>query len=355
VGAEPADGRLRVFLRTEAGSAAVLLSMAVAALAWVNISASSYEAVWGARLSVILAGGGGIAGPARVGQQRADDLLLLRLRPWRPAASSTWANCASGARLALPVAAGLGGLAIPVVIYLAVNAGGPGGSRLGRGHVHGLGVRRLGTLAPDRPPVPPTGWRAFLLSVAVVDDLVSLVVIGAAYSKAVVLAPLGHRGRDLRRDPAPAPGPDPGRDRLRGGGDRGVGCGPEVRRRPGGRRPVDGPADLRPTRRPGQTWSGASDLFRSFREQPTPGLAQVRRRAGLATALSPNERLQQLYHPWTSYVIVPLFALAKRRHPRSAQPSLPAPTPPPSRWASSSGTSRASRSASPARRGCSPA
>ena len=49
---------LRVFLRTETGSAAVLLGMAVAALAWVNISASSYEAVWGARLSVILAGGG---------------------------------------------------------------------------------------------------------------------------------------------------------------------------------------------------------------------------------------------------------------------------------------------------------
>ena len=53
----------------------------------------------------------------------------------------------------------------------------------------------------------------------------------------------------------------------------------------------------------------ASDLFRSFREQPTPDLAQSAR-AGLALALSPNERLQQLYHPWTSYVIVPLFALA---------------------------------------------
>jgi hypothetical protein len=39
----------------------------------------------------------------------------------------------------------------------------------------------------------------------------------------------------------------------------------------------------------------ASDLFRSFREQPTPELAQSAR-AGLATALSPNERLQQLYH-----------------------------------------------------------
>jgi hypothetical protein len=47
---------LRIFLRTETGSAAVLLGMAVAALAWVNIDASSYAAVWGAGLSVRLAG-----------------------------------------------------------------------------------------------------------------------------------------------------------------------------------------------------------------------------------------------------------------------------------------------------------
>jgi len=31
---------------------------------------------------------------------------------------------------------------------------------------------------------------------------------------------------------------------------------------------------------------------------------------GLRSAISANERLQQLYHPWTSYIIVPLFALA---------------------------------------------
>ncbi len=47
-----------------------------------------------------------------------------------------------------------------------------------------------------------------------------------------------------------------------------------------------------------------------------PDLAQSAR-AGLASALSPNERLQQLYHPWTSYVIVPLFALANAGIPLS--------------------------------------
>jgi protein-disulfide isomerase len=53
----------------------------------------------------------------------------------------------------------------------------------------------------------------------------------------------------------------------------------------------------------------ATDLFRVFREQPTSELAQSAR-VGLREALSPNERLTQLLHPFSSYVVVPLFALA---------------------------------------------
>ena len=49
---------LRMFLRTETGSAAVLLGMVVVALIWVNADASSYDAVWTARLSVRLEGAG---------------------------------------------------------------------------------------------------------------------------------------------------------------------------------------------------------------------------------------------------------------------------------------------------------
>jgi protein-disulfide isomerase len=53
----------------------------------------------------------------------------------------------------------------------------------------------------------------------------------------------------------------------------------------------------------------ATDLVRRFREQPTPELARSAR-LGVGSAISPNERLQLLYHPWTSYLIVPVFALA---------------------------------------------
>jgi Na+/H+ antiporter NhaA len=296
---------LRTFLRTETGGAAVLLAMALVALAWVNINASSYDAVWAARLSVRLAGGG----------------VSLDLREWVNSGLMTFFFFVFGLearrefdmgelrerrRLALPVAAGLGGLIVPVTIYLAVNAGGPA--------AHGWGTAMstdtafaLGTLAITGPRFPDR-VRAFLLSVAVVDDLVSLVVIGAAYSRAVAPVPLGVAAGIfavillLRRA------------RIRYGLAYAVlgiaawvavlksGVDPVVVGLVMGLLTFAYPAARTDLER-------ASDLFRSFREQPTPELAQSAR-AGLATALSPNERLQQLYHPWTSYVIVPLFALA---------------------------------------------
>ncbi|MEJ7814710.1 MAG: Na+/H+ antiporter NhaA [Rubrobacter sp.] len=51
---------LREFLRTETGGASVLLSAAIAALVWVNVDASSYDALWGTTLSIDV-GGAGVA------------------------------------------------------------------------------------------------------------------------------------------------------------------------------------------------------------------------------------------------------------------------------------------------------
>jgi protein-disulfide isomerase len=53
----------------------------------------------------------------------------------------------------------------------------------------------------------------------------------------------------------------------------------------------------------------ATELTRSFREQPTPELARSAQ-LGVLSAISLNERLQYELHPWTSYAVVPLFALA---------------------------------------------
>jgi protein-disulfide isomerase len=54
---------------------------------------------------------------------------------------------------------------------------------------------------------------------------------------------------------------------------------------------------------------GAAARFRAFRQSP---MAEVGRSAqdALSRAVPVNERLQLVLHPWTSYVIVPVFALA---------------------------------------------
>jgi len=296
---------LRTFLRTETGSAVVLLATAVAALAWVNIDASSYAAVWHARLSVRL-GGTGISQDLRgwvnsglmtffffiIGLEARREFDMGELRERR--------------RLALPVAAGLGGLVIPVAIYLAVNAGRPTavgwGTAMSTDTAFALGMLALtGPRFPDRV-------RAFLLTAAVVDDLVSLVVIGTAYSRSVALVPLAAAAGIFGLILA-----------LRRAGIRygivyamlGIaawvavfesGVDPVVVGLLMGLLTYAYPAARTDLER-------ATEAFRSFREQPTPELARSAS-IGLTSAISPNDRLQQLYHPWTSYVIVPLFALA---------------------------------------------
>jgi Na+/H+ antiporter NhaA len=298
---------LRAFLRTETGGAAVMLAAALAALVWVNAAASSYDAVWQARLSVRVAGAG----------------VSLDLREWVNSGLMTLFFFIFGLearrefdigqlrerrRLALPVLAGLGGMLVAAGIYLAVNAGGAGAGAGGWGAAMSTDTAfALGLLALTGPRFPDR-VRAFLLSVAVVDDLVSLVVIGAAYSDAIHMIPLAAGAGIL------AVAVIARRLRIRYGLAYAVlGIAAWVAFLKSGVDPVVSglimglvtyayPAGRGELER-------ASDLFRTFREQPTPELARSAG-IGLAAALSPNERLQQLYHPWTSYVIVPLFALA---------------------------------------------
>src|SRR5437762_395285 len=64
--AEPASGRtawarnlaapIRSYLHAEAGGAVALAAAAVAALAWANVSPSSYASVWGTRFALVLGG-----------------------------------------------------------------------------------------------------------------------------------------------------------------------------------------------------------------------------------------------------------------------------------------------------------
>jgi Na+/H+ antiporter NhaA len=209
-------------------------------------------------------------------------------------------------RVTLPLAAGLAGMAVPVLIYLAFNAG--------KSSAHGFGAAMstdtafaLGVLVLVGPHFPDR-LRAFLLTASVVDDLVALVVIATVYSQSVSLDYLALGVAVLGVVLA-----------LAVSGFRtgfvylGLGIAAWLAMTKSGVDPVVVGLAMglmtyaSPASR--TDLEHASDLFRLFREQPTPELARSAT-VGVQSAISPNDRLQQLFHPWTSYVIVPLFALA---------------------------------------------
>jgi Na+/H+ antiporter NhaA len=296
---------LRKFLRTETSGAAVLLAATVAALAWVNVDPSSYDSFWGTTLSIDVGGTG----------------VSLELREWVNSGLMTFFFFVVGLearrefdlgelrerrRFALPLLAGIGGMAVAVAVYLLFN--------VGQSSAHGWGIAMstdtafaLGLLALVGPRFPDR-LRAFMLTVVVVDDILALVVIATVYTEEVTVsalvvavalfgAVLVARAIGVRR----------------GFLYLGLGAAIWVALLESGVEPVVVGlamgllAYAYPAAR--SELERATERFREFREQPTPELARSVG-VGLRAAVSPNERLQLLYHPWTSYLIVPLFALA---------------------------------------------
>jgi Na+/H+ antiporter NhaA/predicted DsbA family dithiol-disulfide isomerase len=197
-------------------------------------------------------------------------------------------------------------MAIAVLLFLAVNAGEPS--------ARGWGVAMstdtafaLGMLALIGPRFPER-LRAFLLTVVVIDDMVALLVIAAVYTEQLEVLPLVvacalfavilllSRLRFRQGIVYLVIGIATWVALHRSGVDPivvGLGMGLLTYASPAGRQELE----------------RATVRFRDFREQPTPELARSAR-AGLRQAISPNEHLQDSFHPWTSYAIVPLFALA---------------------------------------------
>jgi Na+/H+ antiporter NhaA len=297
---------VRDFLGTETGGASVLLAGTILALVWANSPWShSYRSLWSTHLALTL-GSSSISMDLRhwvneglmtlfflvVGLEAKRELDLGELRERR--------------RLTIPVVAALGGMSVPVAIYLAFNAGGPGahdwGAAMSTDTAFALGAVALLT------PRAATRLRVFLLTLAVVDDLCALLVIAVAYSThvsmlalvialALFAALLALRYTPQWRRPASVL----------------LGVGLWVAMFESGVDPVISglavglaTSAYPPSR---EDLERATDVTRSFREQPTPELARSAQQSVLS-AISPNERLQYGLHPWTGYLIVPLFALA---------------------------------------------
>jgi Na+/H+ antiporter NhaA len=296
---------LRRFLRTEAGSATVLLSAALVALIWVNVNAGSYETVWSTDLSLRL-GHWGVTQDLRSWVNSGLMALFFLVVGLEARREFDVGELRERSRVTLPLLAGIGGMAGSVGIYLAFNGGhssvGGWGVAMSTDTAFALGMLALiGKRFPDR-------LRSFMLTVVVVDDVIALVVIALVYTEEVAFGALLIAVVLFIAIPAAirvgvrftlayaALGIASWFALLRSGVDPvvlGLALGLVTYATPAAR------ADL----------ERATDLFRQFREQPTSELARTAQ-AGLTSAVSPNERLAQRYHPWTSYAIVPLFALA---------------------------------------------
>jgi Na+/H+ antiporter NhaA len=297
---------VRSFLSTETGGALVLVVAVLAALAWANSPwPDSYDSVWETPLTISI----------------GDHALSAHLREWVNQGLMTLFFLVVGleakreldlgelrqrTRIAIPVVCALGGMALAVALYLAINTGGSG--------AHGWGAvmstdtaLALGTLALVAPS-GSTRLRVFLLTLVVIDDLAALIVIAVAYTEEVSFTALlvalvlfgvlvSLRWAGTWRGPAAVI----------------VGVGIWFAMFESGVDPVIAGLAIGLVTSayppPRDSLERATELTRSFREQPTPELAASAQRS-LASAISPNERIQFRLHPWTSFVVVPLFALA---------------------------------------------
>ena len=297
---------LRDFLATENASAVVLLAATVTALVWANSPWSgAYERLWSTHVEI---GVGGSRLSLELREWVNDGLMALfffvvGLEIRR---EFDMGELRERRRIATPVVAAIGGMTVPALIYLAFNLGQPEargwGIPMGTDTAFALGALTLvGGAFVDR-------LRPFLLTLVIVDDIIALLVIAIVYTddlsvRALVAAVLLFGVVLLMR-----------RLGVRNGVAYFlVGLGLWIATLSSGvHATIAGVAmGLLATASPPsrERLERAGALWRLFREEPTPEYARTASRS-VALAISPNERLQYLFHSWTSYVIVPLFALA---------------------------------------------
>ena len=297
---------VRRFVRSESAGAGLMVAATVVALLWANSPwGASYEALWNTELSIRL-GQRVIAQDLR--QWVNDGLMVfffflvgMEMRRELSMGELTHRN-----RLTVPAIAALAGLAVPALIYLAFNAGGPGaagwGIPISTDTAFVLGVLAL---AGSRLP---TQLRVFLLSLSVVDDIGALTVIAVFYSEDIDVFALAIAGLCVLVFLTLA------RLRVwRGPAYFAVGVVMWLAMYASGVHPTIGGVVLGllvsayPPRRTEVEQAGL--LTQAFRQSPQVDLAR-QAKLSVERAVSPNERIGALLVPWSSYVVVPIFAFA---------------------------------------------
>lgn len=295
---------LRRFLATEVGSGLLLVGATVLALAWANSPWSdAYDRLWAAELGVRING----AELVMDLKHWVDDglmalfFLVVGLEVTREVAVGELRDRRT---VGVPVLAALGGMVLPALIFVAFNAGGPGANGWGVAMATDIAFV-LGALALVGPRCPDQ-LRLFLLTVAIVDDIGAILVIAIFYSDDLSVGPLlaavvlvgaliALRWIRVWRSPAYVVVGLALWLAVYESGVHATIAGVLIGLLIATRAPADS-AELDP-------------YARALTEDTT---AEHARLAGLAvkSTVSPNERVQHALHPWTSYLIVPVFAFA---------------------------------------------
>jgi Na+/H+ antiporter NhaA len=122
---------LSTFVRTETGSAMLLLAVTLLAIVWAAVAPSSYEAVWTTRLSVRL-GNDTVGQDLRGWVNNGLMTLFFFVIGLEARRSIDIGDLRERSRVLLPLLAGVGGMVASIAIYLLLNAG--------SGGAHGWGI-----------------------------------------------------------------------------------------------------------------------------------------------------------------------------------------------------------------------
>ena len=173
------------FFKSQAAGGILLLVCACAALVAANSGlAHRYHDLWSTRVAI---GAGGRDLSLTIHQWINDGLmavffLLVGLEIKREALAG---ELASPRQAALPIAAAIGGMIVPALMYVLVSGSGPSA----RGWAIPMATDiafALGVLAMAAPRAP-AGLKVFLAALAIVDDIGAVLIIALFYSGAIIL------------------------------------------------------------------------------------------------------------------------------------------------------------------------
>jgi NhaA family Na+:H+ antiporter len=171
---------LQELLSSSAAGAGLLLVAAILALVWANSPfRGTYADLWGTDL-VLGAGRWAIREDLRHWMNDGLMTLFFLLAGLEIRRELTSGELRDRRRAVLPVLAALGGMAVPALLYLLANAGHAGIRGWGMAMPTDLALV-VGVLALASPRVP-TGLKAFVVSLAIADDVGTIVAVLIGYS-----------------------------------------------------------------------------------------------------------------------------------------------------------------------------